>query len=395
MPFITIPTTPREYQYSFDDILFGIKKSVFESHRNQQGNTRTVFREVTPSRLLEFNDFPKMLSVLVDFNKKHENLINMKNKATLYESFKIKKKGGGGLRQIDAPLDELKCALRELKDILETTFHATNHTTAFAYIKGRSTLDAVKRHQSNNSKWFLKLDFKNFFGSTTLDFVMRQLEHIFPFNEVLKLQCAKEEFQKALSLGFLNDGLPQGTPLSPILTNIMMIPIDHHIATIMRKQTPHIVYTRYADDLLLSADVSFKFRGIESLVMDILKNYDAPFTLKAEKTRYASSSGRNWNLGVMLNKDNQITIGHQKKKHFKAMLFSLHTDYEKGVVWSMSDARELQGLISYYSNVESEQIKKIIDGYDKKFNRKTKDIIKNTLRGLIPRKQQPKTAYAA
>jgi hypothetical protein len=256
---------------------------------------------------------------------------------------------------------------------------ALYHTTAFAYVRGRSTIDALKRHQRNESKWYLKLDFSNFFGSTTLDFVMKQLEWLFPFNEVMKQDGGKKALQDALSLAFLNGGLPQGTPFSPAITNLMMIPIDHYIAREMREHTPHIVYTRYADDLLLSSDLSFMFKEVQQKIIAILEKFNAPFTIKKEKTRYGSSAGSNWNLGVMLNKDNQITIGNQKKKLFKAMLFSLHTDFEKKVFWSSSDIQEFQGLMSYYLMVEKDNIQKIIDTYDQKYKRKAIDIIKITL----------------
>jgi hypothetical protein len=159
----------------------------------------------------------------------------------------------------------------------------------------------------------------------------------------------------------------------------MMVPIDHHIAKIMRDLTPHIVYTRYADDLLLSADLSFKWSEVQAKVEEILHKYDAPFKIKQEKTRYGSSAGSNWNLGIMLNKDNQITIGNQKKKVFKAMLHSLHTDYKNGVSWSLSDTQEFQGLMSYYLMVEKNNIQKIIDSYDKKHQNKTTKIVKAML----------------
>jgi hypothetical protein len=263
--------------------------------------------------------------------------------------------------------------------LFENQLHASHHTTAFAYIKGRCTIDAIKRHQGNKSRWFLKLDFSNFFGSTTLEFVMKQLGMIFPFNEIMKLDGGKDAIEQALSLAFLNGGLPQGTPFSPTLTNLMMIPIDHAIAKEMRNHTPYIVYTRYADDLLLSSDISFKFTEVQDKIVEILSKYSAPFAIKKEKTRYGSSAGRNWNLGVMLNKDNQITIGNQKKKIFKATLFALHNDFKKGIAWSLSDLQEFQGQISYYLMVERTNIQNIIDTYDAKFNAKTMDIIKSMM----------------
>ena len=112
-----------------------------------------------------------------------------------------------------------------------------------------------------------------------------------------------------------------------------MIPIDHYIAKTAREMTPHLVYTRYADDIILSSDLAFNWREVQDTIVDIVANkFHAPFSLNTAKTRYGSSAGRNWNLGVMLNSDNQITIGHSKKKVFKAMLFSFMNDEKNGNV---------------------------------------------------------------
>ena len=234
-------------------------------------------------------------------------------------------------------------ALRELKFIFEKKLFASYHTSAFAYIKGRCTIDAVKRHQRNKSRWFLKLDFHDFFGSSTPEFVISQLKMIFPFNEILSSKRGEEELSKALSICFLNNGLPQGTPISPALTNLFMIPIDHYIAKTVRELTPHLVYTRYADDIILSSDMSFNWGNVQNTIIEIVQKFNAPFSLNTSKTRYGSSAGRNWNLGVMLNSNNQITIGHSKKKAFKAMLFSFMNDDKKQNPWSPQDAQWLLG----------------------------------------------------
>lgn len=376
MPYITIPAKERQFQVSFEDLLRGITEDAFNNAFACKSNTRTIFKEQTPSNL-KF-DLRKKIFILKDFCIRYNSLINTEDKESLYHSFKIPKRSGGW-RQINAPNDALMRALRELKFILEKEFYASHHTSAFAYVKGRCTIDAVKKHQRNNSRWFLKLDFSDFFGSTTLEFVMRQLETIYPFNLIIENQDGKTYLEKALSLSFLNGGLPQGTPISPTITNLMMIPIDHVISNTLRKWTPHLVYTRYADDILLSSDLSFEYEKVQNEIVGILSYFDAPFKLNVKKTRYGSSAGRNWNLGVMLNKDNQITIGYKRKKVFKAMLYSLINDYKNGNTWDIEDAQSLNGLISYYTMVEKEAINKIIEDYNKKFDVNIVKILKATI----------------
>lgn len=379
MPYITIFTKPQDYQISFDDLLNGVNESLFNQKFENTHDTKTVFREVTPSKLRENINVGEMIAILNSFNERHADLINTTDKSVLYHSFKIPKRSGG-LRPIDAPNEELMEALRELKHIFEQTLFAKYHTSAFAYVKGRCAIDAVKRHQKNNSRWFLKLDFHNFFGSTTLDFVIKMLKMIFPFSEILKTEAGYGVLKDALSLCFLNGGLPQGTPISPTITNLMMIPVDHAIAKMAREHSPHLCYTRYADDLLLSSDINFRWSEVQNSILQTLSQFEAPFSLNTEKTRYGSSAGRNWNLGVMLNKDNQITIGHQRKKTFKAMIFSFLSDHINGQQWNVSDVQYILGLYSYYTAVEKDCIDKIIKTYDAKFNLDTLSLIKSYLK---------------
>lgn len=376
MPYITIQQSPIYYQLTLDDILDGavdVSKMVVPNVTN----TRTHFKANLNENFLNKFDFDAMICVLEKFNEQHTNLFEA-DRQSLYETFHIPKKSGG-LREINAPVPELMDALRQLKTIFEVNMFASYHTSAFAYVKGRCTIDSIKRHQQNESKWFAKLDFSNFFGSTTEDFVISMFSMIFPFSEIVKRRDGLEALRKALSLCFLNGGLPQGTPISPTITNVMMIPIDHQICNELRKMDEHYVYTRYADDILVSSKVSFDYDKLQDYILGVLKKFNAPFILKKEKTRYGSSAGRNWNLGVMLNKDNEITIGHQKKKAFKAMCCNYICDKKKGVAWDRHDIQTFQGLISYYRMVEKDYIDYVIDHNNQKFGVNIEALIKSDL----------------
>lgn len=384
MPYITFHIKPTYKQISFDDIINGLngRSYVDTTDCRNTRDTRTVYREKTPEKLISKFDINAMIRSIEDYNTKYNDLINVENKATLYHSFKIPKRSGG-LRQINAPKEELMTALRDFKFLIENKLFASYHTSAFAYIKGRSTIDAVKRHQANNSRWFLKLDFHDFFGSSTPDFVIKQLSMIFPFNEIVSTERGKKALSDALSLCFLNNGLPQGTPVSPVLTNLFMIPIDHYIAKTVRNMTPHLIYTRYADDIILSSDISFDWTNVQNTLVEIIKKFNAPFNLNTKKTRYGSSAGRNWNLGVMLNGNNEITIGHAKKKTFKAMLFSFANDYKNKIFWDIDDAQHLLGLISYYKMVEGKTIERIITFYNEKLNINIENALKSIIKNEI------------
>ena len=284
-------------------------------------------------------------------------------------------------------------ALRRLKTIFEEDCGADllYHTSAFAYIKHRCTVDAVKRHQQNESRWFAKYDLSNFFGSTTIEYVMKMFGMVFPFCEVIKNEIGRRELERALDLAFLDGGLPQGTPISPIITNIIMIPIDYKLCNGFRDfhYVKHdkcdarnfCVYTRYADDFIVSSKYDFDFKQAERYIVETLASFGAPFSINSKKTRYGSNAWSNWNLGVMLNKDNKITIGHKKKKQFQAMLCSFILDHQNGKPWEIGDVQALEGYRNYYSSIEPGPIDGIVNHMGEKFGVDVRDMIKRILKG--------------
>lgn len=378
MVYITVMQPPIYHQMTLEEFLFQNFQAQTILNTNVS-NTRTYAYETVSEHFTSRIDTDALIRKLVRFNDQTEAL-RAQERSTLYETFHIPKKSGG-LRRIDAPKPELMNALRNLKTIFEEDFHALYHTSAFAYVKNRCTVDAVKRHQKNNSKWFGKLDLHDFFGSTTLDYVIKMFSMVFPFSEIVKFPNGEAELRKALDLAFLNGGLPQGTPLSPLITNVMMIPVDYKLANAFRDfDKQRFIYTRYADDFIISSKVDFDVHRVEKLVVDTLHEFGAPFTINESKTRYGSSAGRNWNLGVMLNKDNEITVGHKKKRQFQSMLYNYITDKRKGISWPREDIQTMQGLHSYYRMVEPETIDAIVKHTNEKMETDVLRLIKDDLR---------------
>lgn len=331
-------------------------------HASRQPYTRTWFvKEVSPKILAGCN-VQYMISVLKKFNERW-GWLRSGDLSSHYHTFYIPKKSGG-MRRIDAPDEDLKLALAELRVILERDFFARSHTAAHAYTKGRSTKTAVEVHQRNKSKWFLKIDLSGFFPSTTLDYTMFMLGKIYPYALVVEIEEGRRELRKAMALGFLNGGLPQGTPLSPLLTNILMTPFDYEFSRYLRgRYQPEknldgrgrlFAYTRYADDMHISCRVWFNYREVIRKIKEIFDHFHAPYIIKDEKTHYGSSGGRNWILGMMLNGDNEITIGHKRKEQFRATLFNYCADRRAGKCWDDGELRWLRGIISYYKMINEE-----------------------------------------
>lgn len=387
MPYLTVRATPRVHQITLEEILTCTvpTSALFDPDYE---TADTVTRWVADWNLgnhadfLRQFDFDRMIGRLERFCETYEYLYNV-DRQSMYKTFYIPKETGG-FRRIDAPNAELMDALRYLKTIFEVDFKPLYHTSAFAYVPKRCTLDAVKKHQQNNSRWFLHTDFSNFFGSTTPEFLYSSLIKIFPFSHIVNYRNGGELLRRALDLCFLNGGLPQGTPISPMLTNIMMIPIDHMIAKMCRErqmQNKYFVYTRYADDIFFSCKYDFRYSEVVDALRDVCKRFDAPFTVKDKKTRYGSSSGSNWILGLMLNKENDITVGHKTKKRYRAAIHNFIRDTLNDKPWDPYDAQVLLGQMNYNLGVEPEYFEAVHRKMNDKFKVDVITMIKDATTG--------------
>ena len=378
MVYITVMQPPMYRQMTIEELLFGMNQPVVIN--KNVSNTRTQVYDEVPERIQRMCHVNRLVAKLEEFNAATED-IRSKERSKMYHTFYVPKSSGHGYRRIDAPNEALMAALRNLKTIFEDDFHALYHTSAFAYVRHRCTIDSIKRHQANESRWFGKFDLSNFFGNTTMDFVLKQFSMIYPFSEVMKVPQGRSALEKALELAFLNGGLPQGTPISPTITNIMMIPIDFALNKGFREfNGQKFVYTRYADDFLVSSRYDFNVSDVQKFIVDTLTEFGAPFHLNASKTRYGSSSGKNYNLGVVLNKDNQISVGYKKKRQFKAQLSSFVLDTQSGNYWDQESVQVLDGLRNYYRMVEKDVIDGIVASINEKYSVDIVNMIRDQLR---------------
>lgn len=261
--------------------------------------------------------------------------------STWYTTFRIPKRSGG-YREIKAPIDSLKIAQRAILRHMQNQAKILEHQAAYGFVKHRNCKQALEIHKANHSRWFLKLDFHNFFPSFTADILVEQLRK----NAAIHYYSPATVAEIIHYCTDSDNKLVQGAPTSPYLANIAMIPFDHALQNYCREQ--HLVYTRYADDILISGRKSFDWRAVRHTVNVLLETHGyTGFTLAQDKTRYGNFNGANWNLGMMYNNNFDITVGHEAKHTMKVIAHKWNTLSEE-------DKQHWKGVFAYYKYIEPE-----------------------------------------
>lgn len=270
--------------------------------------------------------------------------VNMTDFNDKYETFTIPK-ASGGVREITAPLPELKHAQQEILTLINKEFKFLPHNAAHGFTKKRNPKTALQVHQANKSKWFLKIDIKDFFPSCTEDLVKDALLRTYPF-----CTLPSQYIIMLVNIATKDGTLPQGSPLSPVLANMVMIPLDLALTDYCKERK--LIYTRYADDIMISSREHFASDRVIIDVQELLATHN--FRINHDKLRYGSSAGRNWNLGLMYNEAGNITVGHQKKKLVKSMVHNFTTKPEEQ---TQENKYKLLGIVGYCAYIEPDYFK--------------------------------------
>lgn len=236
-----------------------------------------------------------------------------------YHYFEIKKKDGS-TRIIHAPNTELKVLLKCLNLIFHSIF--VPHYAAYGFIYGKSVLDNAKIHCKNN--YVFNLDIKDFFSSIEIGRILKRFNYP-PFNlnkdngrEIIGnyigwLACEEIELEKEVN-GKLHKTrrkvLPQGSPLSPILTNIICERLDYKLTGVAKRF--NVTYSRYADDITFSSmhnvyqEKSIFRNEVEKIIEE---QY---FSINPKKTRLQKRNVRQKVTGIVVNEKVNVTRNYIK-----------------------------------------------------------------------------------
>jgi RNA-directed DNA polymerase len=289
-----------------------------------------------------------------------------------YIRFKIPKKTGGE-RSISAPMPRLKQAQTWiLHNILE---QVELHDAAHGFRRDRSIVSNAQPHVGKDV--IINFDLKDFFPSISY----RRIKGLFlalGYSEavaiVLALLCTEPEIEeveldgKTYFVAQTERYLPQGSPASPAITNILCRRLDKRLTQMA--ENLGFVYTRYADDLTFSASgdnlryICNVLRRTESIVTH------EGFTINQEKTRILRKSRQQEVTGIVVNE--HLNISKKELKRFRATLFQIEKDGIQDKNWGNCGdiLASIQGFANFIAMVNpekgtkfQEQVRRIEDKY--------------------------------
>ena len=158
-----------------------------------------------------------------------------------------------------------KAFLQDLEYILEKEFE----DCSFAYRKGRSVRQAIykiKEYYEEGYQWVVDADIDAFFDNVDHGLLLTKFKGIVhdPQAHSLIEMWLKSEIWDGSSLTVTRKGIPQGSPISPIMANLFLDELDEEM---MQKGYS---YVRYADDFVILCKTSVDAKKALQLSKQVL-----------------------------------------------------------------------------------------------------------------------------
>jgi RNA-directed DNA polymerase len=292
-----------------------------------------------------------------------------------YHTFEIRRKNGRVPRLISSPDPVLMSVQRWiLREILSK---ASTHNSSCAYQAGQNIRKCAERHLG--AKWLIKLDLHDFFH--TIDecrvyevfaglgyaplpaFEMARIRtrqatfHGFP--DPKKFQIKNQSYTRIPAyrtdrLGFL----PQGSPSSGALANLVARHMDQKISAIALKE--RLVYTRYADDIVLSGSEAFSRSNALRLIRLVGECVSScGFVLHVWKTRIVPPGGRRIVLGLLVDGD-KVRLTRSVRSRIEGHVYGVEkfglVSHKAAKSFSsvLGMAKYIDGLLAFAHDVDPE-----------------------------------------
>ena len=282
-----------------------------------------------------------------------------------YRKFMISKKFGG-TRTIHAPCEELSLLQKRLADLLydcvelrksdNTRFWSASH----GFHKGRTIVSNARMHKRR--RFVFNLDLENFFGTINFGRVRGFFIKDAMFNLDSKVATIVAQ------IACHENKLPQGSPCSPVISNLIGNILDSKLITLARDA--RCTYTRYADDLTFSTnkkDFPFEIAvNLDDKGWDIGEKLEEAikklgFFINPTKTRMSLRQSRQTVTGLVVN--DKVNINQDYYRATRAMCNSVfeygkYHDPDDDLKSKTNELKALDGRLSYIYFVKAQRDRK-------------------------------------
>jgi group II intron reverse transcriptase/maturase len=190
-------------------------------------------------------------------------------------------KPDGGIRLLGIPTVLDRMIQQAIEQILNSVFNHAFSESSYGFRKGRSAHDAIeaaREHISEGYKWVVDMDLEKFFDRVNRNKLMSLIARRVGDKRLLKL--IRTYLESGIMINGIEiiseDGVPQGGPLSPLLSNIMLDELDKEL-----EKRGHR-FVRYADD----CNIYVKSKRAGQRVYESIRKYlEAELKLKVNEDK--------------------------------------------------------------------------------------------------------------
>jgi group II intron reverse transcriptase/maturase len=273
-------------------------------------------------------------------------------------------KAGGGTRRLGIPtvLDRFtQQAILQVPDLIyDPTF--SEHSYGFRpRRRGHQAVEAAKRYIAEGYEWVVDLDLEKFFDRVNQDVLMGRLAQRIGDKRVLRV------IRRYLQAGIMVQGVvqerwegtPQGGPLSPLLSNILLDELDKELERRGDR------FCRYADDANIYVQSRRAgervFASIERFLSQRLK-----LRVNREKSAVARHHERSFlGFGFTSGKVLKVKVSDKSLDRFKERIRAItRRSRGRSLAQIIEELGEyLRGWMGYYRLVETLSVLKELDGW--------------------------------
>ena len=273
-------------------------------------------------------------------------------------------KPDGGVRTLGVPTVVDRLIQQALHQVLQPLFDPMFSEGSYGFRPGRGAHQAVRQAQAyirDGKRWVVDIDLEKFFDRVNHDVLMARVARRVEDARVLKL------IRRFLEAGMMRggvveprtEGTPQGGPLSPLLSNILLDDLDREL------EGRRLAFCRYADDCNIyvgsRAAGERVMHGISVFLRDVLK-----LRVNDQKSAVARPWERKFlGFSVTAQRDTRLRIAKPSVQRLMQRVRELsRTGLGRSLRHTVEDLNPLlRGWINYFQLTDGKGVLADLDGW--------------------------------